>query len=101
MPGFSAHNYGCATDWAEFRPEYTGKQVWDKAKWPEYSKAVKSAGLVWGGDWNGNGKRDPNDFDLPHNQLAIRISYSKVGAIYRAKGLGAANKAIFDNLIGG
>lgn len=72
--GFSPHNYGCATDWAEFRPEFRGTSVWDKANWQQFGDAVQKVGLVWGESWN----------DSPHCELPLKdgISWKDIGSIY-------------------
>lgn len=78
-PGNSAHNWGCATDWAEFRPGYKGQDPWAKANWPEFAAAVKTAKMKWGGDFK-------ELVDRPHCELPIEVSWSKVGDVYRAQG---------------
>lgn len=46
-----------------------GKVTWkDEMYWP-LGALAKQCGLVWGGDWNGNGVKDEEWFDLPHFQL--------------------------------
>ncbi|MCT4636249.1 MAG: M15 family metallopeptidase [Bacteroidales bacterium] len=62
-PGESFHNYGEAVDGV---PIVNGRPVWNYEEnprvWDIYGKAVKNAGLEWGGDWKKK--------DLPHAQLA-------------------------------
>jgi len=45
----------------------TGEWQWSRI--PEYNilgRAAMDLGLAWGGDWDGDGIRDPNDFDCFH-----------------------------------
>jgi hypothetical protein len=67
--GNSPHNFkpALALDW--FRLTHTGAH-WDRP-WFEFvlAPATRAFGLEWGGDWNGNGKRDKNDWDAAHVQL--------------------------------
>lgn len=92
IPGNSPHNYGCASDWAEWRPEFRGRDIWERAEWPVFEKAVKKVGLKWGGDF-----KDP--VDKPHCELPIKISWKEVGNIYRAYGQEKAIGAIELNVI--
>ena len=85
--GDSAHNWGCATDWAEFRPEYVKSQIWDKAEWEVFGTAVRSVGLIWGGDFKSIN-------DKPHAELPIKVSWGEIGKVYREMGLGEALDAI-------
>ena len=96
--GFSAHNYGLATDWGYFKGD---EYVVDIKSIPyhEYRIAVKRAGLTWGGDWNNNGKPDIGDYDYPHNQMPLRVPYSAVGKVRLEKGEEEARKFIERNLV--
>lgn len=89
--GDSAHNWGCATDFAEFRAGFTGQDIWDKANWDYYAQAVRDVGLAWGGDF-------PKFADKPHNQLYLDTSWKSVGDVYRANGSDAAQAFITSNL---
>lgn len=82
-PGDSAHNWGCATDWAEFRPEFVGQEIWNKANWQEFENAVHKSELVWGGDFK-------KLVDKPHCELPISVSWKLVGDIYRSEGVDVA-----------
>lgn len=49
-----------------------GKLVWDRI--PQYEllgQIAKEEGLRWGGDWDGDEERDPNDFDIYHFELGV------------------------------
>lgn len=87
--GDSAHNWGCASDWAEFRPEFVRTEIWDKAEWSVFGDAVRKVGLEWGGDWK-------RFLDRPHAQLPLQVSWKKIGEIYRAEGIEAALMMIED-----
>ena len=93
-PGDSAHNYGCATDWCEMRPEFNGPFMWSKANWAEFGDAVRGCGMRWGGDFK-------SFQDRPHCELAIAVSWKKVGEIFRASGYNEALEYIKENLDGG
>ena len=44
-----------------------GKLIWNRI--PEYEilgRYGQDEGLRWGGDWDGDEERDPNDFDIYH-----------------------------------
>jgi len=87
IPGSSPHNYGCATDWAEFKPDYRGTDIWNKADWSKFSKAVRDVGLIWGGDFK-------KFKDKPHCELPIKVSWSVIAGVYNSKGKDAAIKEI-------
>jgi hypothetical protein len=87
----SPHNWGMASDWTVcedgiFRWPDPSDKIWD-----EYEQALEKVGLAWGGDWHGFA-------DCPHNQLALRVSYKKIGQIYLAEGLEKAYSLIRENL---
>jgi len=86
-PGDSAHNWGCATDWAEFRPEYKNSEAWDHADWGHYRESVKESGLDWGGDWNRDGVTQKGENDFPHCQLPLKKSWRYIGDTYRISGV--------------
>lgn len=69
-PGQSFHHYGVAVDVARI-----GKSPYS-VPWKSLGEIAKGHGLRWGGDWNGNGKVDSNDFDNPH----LEISYAGMNA---------------------
>lgn len=91
-PGDSPHNWGCASDWAEFRPEFVGQEIWNKANWNEFGAAVRKVGLVWGGDFK-------SIIDKPHSELPLRVSWKQIGSIYMSEGKQAAIEAIVENAI--
>lgn len=94
VPGNSPHNYGCASDWAEFRPDFRGQDIWEKADWPVFAEAVRKASLVWGGNFK-------SIIDKPHCELPIKISWKEIGNIYRAEGHEMAILAIEKNMFKG
>ena len=93
-PGDSAHNWGCATDWAEFRPEYKAGDPWDRANWQYYAQCVEAAGLDWGGDWDRDGKTEKGENDFPHAQLPLRKPWRYIGDTYRLHGVENAQREI-------
>lgn len=95
-PGYSAHNWGCATDWAEMRPEFRHQEMWDKANWNQYSQAVRGVKAPWGRlEWGGAWTKF---VDKPHNELQLKVSWKKVGDVYTAQGYDEAIKFIEQNL---
>ena len=78
MPGDSAHNWGCATDWVEYRPGWAPSEIWAKSNWDLYGECVRKAGLQWGGLW----RKFP---DRPHNELPITCTWKRVGDEFRTK----------------
>lgn len=79
--GFSAHNWGLATDFALF--DQNGKPIWSHDKWPEYTLGCKRAALEWGGYF-------ANFPDKPHNQMPLMCAYKTIGDELLAKGKDAA-----------
>lgn len=100
-PGDSAHNWGCASDWVCLDPSFPPTKIYDLSDWKIYVGAVEEVGLTWGGDWNGNKKKDSNDFDKPHNELSLTVPYTMVGGILRAKGREAALDFLQSKIKGG
>lgn len=89
--GDSAHNWGCATDWAEFQPTYAGQDIWNKANWNYFGNCVRKVGLQWGGDFE-------KIVDKPHCELRINMAWSKIGKIYRDSGVNIAEQTIKSSL---
>ena len=96
QPGFSAHNWGCATDWVLFNPD--GTIQWKHDEWLEYARVVEGLRLSWGGDWNGDGIKDRSDWDLPHNQLALTVPYRTIGEEFLKRGVEAAQKLLLEKI---
>ena len=97
-PGMSMHNYGLAMD---FVLKINGRWSWDYSHpaWAKYGEIVKRNGLRWGADWNGNGVKDKNDFDLPHCELKTALTVRELKAIYDKGGLAAGGlKAVWAEL---
>lgn len=85
-PGSSAHNYGCATDWAYFE---NGILVWldsHDPKWQEYFEAGKKAEVTLGAFWH-----TP---DTDHNELKLAHTWGAVLREYNTQGELAANAFI-------
>ena len=50
-----------------------GKAVWrEEVYWP-LGAIARECSLIWGGDWNGNGKRDESFIDYPHVELPKEV----------------------------
>jgi hypothetical protein len=68
--GESPHNHHCAVDIVA----QNGRSVeWSNPKFYDLVQKhsmIRKADIVWGGDWNMNGKPDERFFDKPHIELA-------------------------------
>lgn len=91
-PGDSPHLYGCAFDCTIF--DGRAKPIWDHREWPVLGQLADKCGAVWGGTFR-------NFVDRPHVELPIRVSWRKVGDIYRIEGMPRALKFIESNFTGG
>ncbi len=83
--GFSAHNWGLATDFAIF--DAKGSPVWNHDRWAEYTLAVKRAGLEWGGYFTGL-------VDKPHNQMPLMCAYKTIGEELLKNGKDSASELL-------
>ncbi len=86
--GESPHNYGCATDWIIWEK---GQPVWIRdtdPRWKVYFDACAKAGAKLGADFG----------DLPHNELRIRVRWTKVFEAYMQRGAIGADEMIRTNL---
>lgn len=88
-PGESAHNYGCATDWAYFAP---GKNPWNDAPWDQYANAVRTLGLVWAGDWK-------TFKEQPHNELHISKPWGELLNTFNVKGQAGVDLLLMEFII--
>lgn len=61
----SWHNFGRAMDFAIF---LDGTITWDPQYYEYVGGLAKLAGLTWGGDWNWDGEKQRNEWDLVHVQ---------------------------------
>jgi peptidoglycan L-alanyl-D-glutamate endopeptidase CwlK len=65
-PGDSIHEYACAMDYVV---QVEGVNDWGFLPYyHDCGRVAQSLGLVWGGDWNGDGVQEKNDWDLCHVQ---------------------------------
>lgn len=92
-PGDSIHHYGLAGDSCfvsvddkKCHPYLEGDARFN-ALWAAYGKFAQGHGLVWGFDWNGNGKVDKNDYDRPHVELTYGLDLATIKALYKVNGL--------------
>lgn len=92
-PGSSWHNFGLAVDscFSGKDPYWKLLAATNKAeadrRWAEFGRFCKAHGLEWGGDWNGNGVKDANDWDLPHAQCCYGMNLKQVQDLYKVGGL--------------
>lgn len=94
-PGMSRHAYGLAFDACFRGPDpYLEKHPEGKEIWRIYGASAKAHGLRWGGDWNGNGVLDPNDFDRPHCEISYGLKLTECLALFSENGLPAVWGAI-------
>lgn len=92
-PGFSPHNYGCASDWTIF--DVHEKPIWmnhDDPRWDEYRDAIKKANLAWGANFH-------NLPDWPHNELPLDCSWGDVGRLCEKYGYIDAQKFIEEHVL--
>lgn len=90
--GESPHNYGCASDWCIF--DDSGKPSWPEehsTQWQLYIDTCKQVGVRLGVRF-----AVP---DMPHNELALRVSWGSVLPVYKDKGLAGVLDYIESNLI--
>ncbi len=97
--GKSAHNYGCATDWMILQGTVPRWPPSTDPCWAFFGEAVKQAGLTWGGDWNGNAVRDPNDCDLGHAELKITCGWEHVYYALKQTNMRGAMEHIEKNMV--
>lgn len=78
--GDSWHNYRCAWD-VMILVDNTA--TWENRYYAELGAVAKELGIVWGGDWDGDGKKDPEDWDLVHFQMTggLKLADLKAGQI--------------------
>jgi hypothetical protein len=77
--GWSAHNYGCASDWAPVGID--GDIYWPhfhNAVWEQYVEACGKVGLIC------------LKIERPHNQLPLRCSYTDVNRVREEHGMEAS-----------
>lgn len=75
--GDSIHQYRCAFDIAL---DINGKITWDRQYYKKLGQIGKKVGLVWGGDWDGDGIEDKNDWDLCHFQFTGGLTLAELQA---------------------
>lgn len=91
-PGYSWHQFAFAVDCCFAGPDpYLDKVSKERREfiWKEYGRIAKAHGLVWGGDWNGNGLTDANDWDRPHVQQVYGLRLQDVRELYKSGGMAA------------
>ena len=85
--GYSAHNYGMASDWAPWKK---GKFEWPNPadpRWQVYGAAVEKAGLKWGGHFN-------KFIDCPHNELVIKVGWGTLKDVFLSQGLSGVERKL-------
>ena len=83
--GQSAHNYGCATDWTLWEGHDPYWPEKDDIVWQAYTDACAKVGL------------DTLEFERPHNELSLKVSWSDVRDQVETFGMDAANVFIKNN----
>lgn len=73
--GESIHNYRCATDFGVWKD---GELTFEPMYYKVLGKVAQDIGLKWGGDWNGNGIADKNDWDLMHFEYTGGLSLAQL-----------------------
>ena len=90
--GYSAHNYGCASDWTIFND--LGEPQWMGAKnpaWGEYAAVCARLGLLYGGDF-----KSPDGY---HNELSIGPTWGGVFKVFKSLGKHESDEFIRRNMI--
>jgi hypothetical protein len=90
QPSQSLHTYGLAVDSCFLGPDpYLDKLPKEKKQyyWDLFGSLVRTHGLTWGGDWNGNGIKEKNDFDMPHCQITYGLSIHDIQILYEYNGI--------------
>jgi hypothetical protein len=82
--GYSAHNYGCATDWAPMRDGQPYWPDWQTGAWKPYLDALEKVGLRSGSEWG----------DLPHNELRLNCAWAHIFLVYKQVGMTGAQQKI-------
>lgn len=69
--GQSPHNFKPSYAFDIAFTDSRGGLDWSHDLFEKFQQCVQeiSSVMVWGYDWNGNGKKDKNDFDAPHWEL--------------------------------
>lgn len=97
-PGMSLHHYGLAADLGFIGgdPYLRGEsKTIERVLWADYGRSVMEQGLRWGGDWNGNGRQDPNDFDRPHCEKSYGVkTQTLLAALQSPNGIQAVWRAL-------
>lgn len=86
--GESAHNYGCATDWAYF---HQGKLVWlqkTDSLWEKFTLAVEKVGLRPGSEWG----------DVDHAELRLACDWKHILLAYNASNMTGAQDKISESM---
>lgn len=73
--GDSVHNYRCAADLGVWM---NGEITYEPKYYKVLGAEAKKIGLKWGGDWNGNGVADKNDWDLMHFEYTGGLSLAQL-----------------------
>lgn len=91
-PITSLHTYGLALD-SCFVSNDPYLKYFDKKErdflWGEFGRFIQAHGMQWSGDFNGNGKEDPEDFEKVHCQLKYGMDLKKIQALYEFDGVKA------------
>lgn len=74
-PGYSAHQYGLALDFARFRVEGAkAKYTWDDHDFDVLGEEAEAQGLDWGGRYG----------DADHVGAAMYVNATQLGPLYKA-----------------
>lgn len=84
--GDNPANWGCATSWAEFHPEYEGRGPWEMADWDFLEDVATRSGLKFR-------PASPMGED-PWVELPIRVEWRDIGDTYRLEGTESAVRDI-------
>lgn len=77
--GDSLHQWRCAVDFGVW---IDGKITYEAGPYEVMGRVAKEQGITWGGDWDADGEKDRNDWDLMHFQYTggLTLAELKAGA---------------------
>lgn len=75
--GESMHQWRCAVDFGIW---INGQITYEAGYYEVLGATALEQGIKWGGDWNANGKKDRNDWDLMHFEYTGGLSLADLQA---------------------
>jgi hypothetical protein len=89
-PGFSFHNFGCASDWGYFTDEAEGREwvplKFDDPVWREYQEICNKVGVIL------------IEWERPHNELPITLTTRALKEVFDKGGMETVNELIKETM---